>query len=95
MRGFSRADVLSRARVQDADLRAAYLSESSMALGLTGLPEVRADVLDAALSPVMDRHDDYVRADGSLDDLEVDSYLGTTAGLRSLLAEAGAALPVQ
>lgn len=79
----------------DEATRAAYLDESATAVGLTGLPEVRADVLDAVLTPVMDRHDAYVLADGSLDALESGTYLGSTAGLRSLLAEAGAAIPVQ
>lgn len=61
------------------------LTESDQVRGLMDAPTVLAPVLASVLEPVMDRHDAYVQADATLDDLERPSYLGTTAGLRRLL----------
>jgi len=55
-----------------------------------GLPEVQVDALCTSLRPVLVRHDAYVSRDASIDQLERDIYLETSARLEALLAQAEA-----
>ena len=53
-------------------------------ISLIGYEYVDAQILESALDPVMARHDAYVAADASLDDLDAAVYLGSTERLRAL-----------
>ena len=62
------------------------LEQAGAVKALMALPEVRRAALRGAVLPVADRHDAYVRADVALDQLEVETYLGSTDSLRRFLA---------
>jgi hypothetical protein len=64
---------------------AGALAESDAVRSLAMLGEVRRASLGAAFAPVADRHDGYVRADPTLDELELETYLASTSQLRRLL----------
>lgn len=68
------------------DKAEADLKQSAALDALASLPEVSLPALGEALTPVATRHDAYVSADASLDQLERETYLGSTQGLRDLIA---------
>lgn len=70
--------------------RSAYLAQSGDALALVqGMPQgVPAQLLYSKLTPVLARHDGYVRVDLSLDPLDGESYLASSEGLKSLMKAA-------
>lgn len=49
---------------------------------------VNADALTPTLGPVLERHDAYVSADESLDDLEKETYLRSSALLKGTMITA-------
>jgi hypothetical protein len=51
---------------------------------MTSLPEVSGDVLTFTMRPIIQLHDAFVRADDTLEQLELEIYLEDTARLVSL-----------
>jgi hypothetical protein len=49
---------------------------------------IQADALAGVMYPVLDRHDAYVRADQTLQQVEIDSYLRSSMLIRDMVIEA-------
>lgn len=63
----------------------ALIALAGLAAGCTTSGMVNASALSAALTPVMDRHDNYVAHDPALSELEKATYLRSTAITRDIL----------
>ena len=61
------------------------LAQSAAVRSLSFLGSARRSALAAAFAPVADRHDRFVLEDATLEQLEVDTYMASTEGLRRLL----------
>jgi len=70
--------------------RETYLGQSTQVVAtMAAYPDgITSAMLSPFLAPVMDRHDAYVSVDSKLDPIELQQYLATTSGLRSLLTKA-------
>jgi len=78
----------------DVDAQDAALLESAEMRAMVGSRvEVSGHALEAAMLPVLDRHDAYVYADPTLDALERDIYVGSSGGLKRVIAAAKANAP--
>lgn len=72
------------------DERFVELAQSKTSLMLVqhaGPDGIMASELLPFLPPVLDRYDEYVEADPLLDQLERETYLGSSSGLRTLLTD--------
>lgn len=73
---------------------AAALSIGALTLvGCGGRGMIRASVLQGVMDPVLDRHDTYVQADGSLTPVEQETFLRSSELLRQVVDTAVGAEP--